>query len=226
MSLCGVQTLPLTAQNLYSMPISTTGLTSRILSWLGESQGVFATQTVQTNANESADLLDVSESNPRHSKEMCPDSYLDFAAKHDNLTLATKEGITLTSVKNAITDAAHYVASRERKPVISVLSDFEGDRLRNGIHRSHKDYVATLNLRAVAQFRACRVQKPDMSKTSVPCKLQVKGGKTRCRRHAYCTLMQMENASKAAYEAEQEAKSRDVSAEGASGFEREAVDPR
>ena len=213
MSLSGVQTLPLTVQNLCALPVSTMGLQSRIMSWLGECLKVTATPTLQTNTEKSSKLLEIPQPRPAYSKELCPDSYLDFAAKLDNNALASKEGIALTSVTNAIEDAAHYVAARERKPVMSVYSDFEGDRMRNGVHRTHKEYVAALNRRANTQFRASGIKKPDMSRMSAPCKVQKVGSKARCRRHAFCTLMQLEDAAKARYEAEQEATLSNIPAE-------------
>ena len=207
MSLCTtMQSLPLTTQNLCTVPFSTTGLTSRIVSWLGESQAALAIQPLPANPDNDSKTVEVPLPSARHSKEMCPQSYLDFAAKHNNEALASKEGITQTSVTSAIADAAHYVAAQDGRPVMSVYSDFENDRLRNDIHRSHRGYVTALNRRAAAHFRTCRITRPDMSKRSVPCKLQKSscGRNRRCRSHAFCTLMQIEDASKAAYEAEQE----------------------
>lgn len=69
---------------------------------------------------------------------MHPQSYLELAARHENNTLAAKEGIPTRKVVSAIDDVAHYLVNRDCKLVISVFAEPEKGRLRNGVQKTHK----------------------------------------------------------------------------------------
>ena len=142
---------------------------------------------------------------PQFSKELCPDGYLDFAAKHDNWTLALKEELHSDDISKAIADAAHYVAARDKKPVFDVFAELERNRLKNGVHRDKNALKAALNRRATSQLRACGIAKPGPAAKSVACKIPAARGVTRCKKHEYCRLMHLEEAAKATREAEAEA---------------------
>jgi hypothetical protein len=102
-----------------------------------------------------------------------------------------------------IADAAHYVAGRDRKPVIEVFAEFEQNRFKNGVQRNHKALKAALNRRATSQLRACGVERPKMTAESVACKIQDTKRKVRCKNYFYNALMHLEEATKAAKNAEE-----------------------
>lgn len=206
------------------MTTSSSGKDAGIASWLSKSQEVVSSEQCKiansvktfspaTYVEAQVDAAQNPEGGPiQYSKRMHPQSYLDFAAKHDNAKLAEKEGLTAAEVRDAIADAAHYVSSRNCAPVIGVFEGFEKARLSNGVYSNHKQYAAAVNRRANSHFRACGITKPDLSRSSVPCMLReaANRGSARCRKHAYCSLMKMEAAVKAAFEAEQEVKPADA----------------
>ena len=136
------------------------------------------------------------------SKEMHSEGYLDFASKRDNRALASLEDVSPDTVASRIVDAAHYVAARDHKPLIAVLSDLEKDRLKHGVHRSHKAYVTALNRRAAGRFKSSGVKRPSQS---VACKVRAGRQPPVCKKHAFCSLMHLEDSTKAAHDAEKEA---------------------
>ena len=148
------------------------------------------------------------------SKEMHPEGYLDFTSKRNNKALASLEEISPDTVASRIVDAAHYVAARDHKPLMAVLSDLEKDRLKHGVHRSHKEYVAALNRRAAGRFKSSGVKRPSRS---VACKVRAGRQPPVCKKHAFCSLMHLEDSTKAAHDAEKEAEKASELADCASG---------
>lgn len=213
----------LTERNLSSVPFSRLDSDERMLNWQNRSQEWVIPKTVNVNpreefrrarlrearslSNSSQTSTDDGKSTQTtaYSKLMCPQTYLEFAARHSSEALATKEGISEKAVNEAITDAAHWVASRDGRSVMEVFLEFERKRLRHSIHSSHKDFVKVINDRARRHFQECGIRKIDLSRSSCPCKVWGKGTahKRRCRKHNLCTLMHMLELQKAEWEAEQ-----------------------
>ena len=214
-----LKSMPLTINNLSTLPTWTMSELLAIESWLSKSQEVVLGTTKSANfyikrsspssySQAQAAVAENPSADFRYSQLMHPMSYLDFAAKHNNSQLAEKECITTIGVSKAIDNAAHYIASRDGTPVISVFQDFEKSRLNNAVHTSHRQYVAAVNRRARSYYRACGISKPDLSKSGVPCKLQGPGigYKSRCTNHPFCSIMKELDVAEAAWEAEEEEK--------------------
>lgn len=212
-----------TARALTNVPFSRLDSDERMLRWQNRSQEWVIPKTVIVNpfeefrrsrlrearsarhsSHSSADHSTLSNATA-YSKQMCPESYLDFAARHSDKALATKEGVSLEVVNEAIEDAAHYVAARDMRSVMAIFLEFERDRLRHNIHATHKDFVRIINHRARRHFRECGIEKIDLSRSSCPCTVWDKGRghKRRCRKHDICALMHMQQLTKGKWEAEQ-----------------------
>lgn len=212
----------LTARNLTNVPFSRLDSDERMLNWQNRSQEWVIAKNVNVNPAEEIRRArlrearsipsstqpstddDKSSQIAAFSKLMCPQTYLEFAARHSDKALATKEGISLEGVQEAITDAAHWVAARDMRSVMAVFLEFEHDRLRRNVHPSHKDFVIAINNRAKEHIKQCGIEKIDLSWSSCPCKVWGKSTayKKRCRRHDICTLMHMLQATNDKWRAE------------------------
>ena len=137
----------------------------------------------------------------RPSKDMSPRDYLSFASRFSNRTLASKEDISQADVQKAIDDAAHVVAAKDGKYVMDTFSELEFGRLRSGVYKTRKELSSVLNIRASRTLRSCGVSKASNT-NSVACKFPNEKRNVRCKNHAYCRVVSMQQSTTAKYEAE------------------------
>lgn len=136
-------------------------------------------------------------------------SYLDIASHCDNSVLAGMEGVGTKTISKKINDAIHTVTVATGKFFMDVCAEFESARLKNGGHANVKAMHAALNSRAAPQLRAVRSVGSSHSDAVVPCKMKVTHSPNVCRKHPYCQLIAMQDATAAAYQSEQESSRRD-----------------